>query len=76
MGIEKFDTIEQVQKDVKEKGTVINTEVQEEGTTVVLNQVLKHNKKFSKPEDIMNDDKAVQLAREIYKSHKDLFDFV
>ena len=30
-------------KDVGAKGTVMNTEVQEEGTTVILNQVLKHH---------------------------------
>ena len=62
-------------KDVKEKGTVINTEVQEEGTTVVLNQVLKHNKKFSKPEDIMNDNKGVNNTadklRDVFKGYDD-----
>ena len=29
-------------------GIVINTQVQEEGTTVILNQVLHHNKKFNR----------------------------
>ena len=61
-------------KDVKE-GTVINTQVQEEGTTVILNQVLKHNKKFSKPEDIMNDNKGVNNTadklRDVFKGYDD-----
>ncbi len=62
-------------KDVKEKGTVINTQVQEEGTTVILNQVLKHNKKFTKPEDIMNDDKGsnntADKLRDVFKGYDD-----
>ena len=46
----------EVKKSVTESsGTVIKTEIQEKGTTVILNQVLRHNKKFTKPADIMND---------------------
>ena len=62
-------------KDVGAKGTVINTQVQEEGTTVVLNQVLHHNKKFNKPEDIMNDDRGsnntADKLRDVFKAYDD-----
>ena len=62
-------------KDVGVKGTVMKTGVQEEGTTVILNQVLKHNKKFSKPEDIMNDDKGANNTadklRDVFKGYDD-----
>ena len=54
---------------------VMKTGVQEEGTTVILNQVLKHNKKFSKPEDIMNDDKGANNTadklRDVFKGYDD-----
>ena len=56
-------------------GAVMKTEVQEEGTTVILNQVLKHDKKFSKPEDIMNDDKGpnntADKLRDVFKGYDD-----
>ena len=35
------------------EGGIINTKVQEKGTTVIFNQVLHHDKKFNKPADIM-----------------------
>ena len=60
-------------KEVGGKGVVISTPVQEEGTTVVLNQVLKYNKKFHKPADIMNDDKGANNTadklREVFKDY-------
>jgi len=60
---------------VSGSGNVINTQVQEEGTTVVLNQVLHHNKKFNKPEDIMNDDKGINNTadklRKVFKDYDD-----
>ena len=56
-------------------GTVTKTEVQEEGTTVVLNQVLHFNKKFNKPEDIMNDNKGANNTadklRDVFKGYDD-----
>ena len=56
-------------------GIVINTQVQEEGTTVILNQVLHYNKKFNKPEDIMNDDKGsnntADKLRDVFKAYDD-----
>ena len=56
-------------------GTVIKTEVQEKGTTVVLNQVLHFNKKFNKPEDIMNDNKGsnntADKLRDVFKGYDD-----
>ena len=62
-------------KDVGAKGTVMNTEVQEEGTTVVLNQVLHFGKSFNKSEDIMNDDKGINNTadklRDVFKDYDD-----
>ena len=59
----------------EEKGIVINTQVQEEGTTIVLNQVLHFNKKFNKPEDIMSDDKGsnntADKLRDVFKAYDD-----
>lgn len=46
------------------KRETINTKVQEEGTTIVLNQVIHKNKKFNKKEDILADkDTADQLKK-------------
>ena len=52
-------------------GKVINTEVQEEGTTVVFNQVLHYNKKFSKPADIMADKDTSAKLRSVFKGYGD-----
>ena len=65
-----------VKKDIAQgSGVVIKTEVQEKGTTVVLNQVLHHSKKFNKPEDIMNDDKGpnntADKLRDVFKDYDD-----
>ena len=53
-------------------GGVIKTEIQEEGTTIVLNQVLHKNKKFDKKEDILADkDTADQLKKLFGKKYED-----
>ena len=52
-------------------GTVIKTEVQEEGTTVVFNQVLHFDKEFNKPEDIMNDTDTADKLRKVFKDYDD-----
>ena len=66
----------EVKKSVTESsGTVIKTEIQEKGTTVILNQVLRHNKKFTKPADIMNDNSGANNTadklREVFKGYDD-----
>ena len=52
-------------------GKVINTEVQEEGTTVVFNQVLHKSKKFSKAGDIMADKDTAAKLRSVFKGYDD-----
>ena len=52
-------------------GKVINTEVQEEGTTVVFNQVLHNSKKFNKPGDIMADKDTAAKLRSVFKGYDD-----
>lgn len=53
-------------------GGVIKTEIQEEGTTVVLNAVLHKNKKFNKKEDILADkETADQLKKLFGKKYED-----
>lgn len=63
-------------KQKKESGTtgggVIDTKIQEEGTTVVLNQVIHKNKKFDKKEDILADkDTADQLKKLFGRKYED-----
>jgi len=54
------------------KRETINTKVQEEGTTIVLNQVIHKNKKFDKKEDILADkDTADQLKKLFGKKYAD-----
>ena len=51
-------------KAVSGSGGRINTKIQEKGTTIVLNQVLKNNKEFNKKEDILADkDTADELKK-------------
>jgi len=52
-------------------GNVIKTEVQEEGTTVVFNQVLHNSKKFNKPGDIMADKDTAAKLRSVFKGYDD-----
>ena len=52
-------------------GKVINTEVQEKGTTIVLNQVLRKNKTFNKKEDIMADKDTLTKLRTVFKGYDD-----
>lgn len=53
-------------------GGVIDTKIQEEGTTVVLNQVIHKNKKFNKKEDILADkDTADKLKKLFGKKYED-----
>ena len=52
-------------------GKVINTEVQEKGTTIILNQVLHKNKKYTKPADIMKDKDTATKLRECFKGYDD-----
>ena len=52
-------------------GKVINTEVQEKGTTIVLNQVLRKNKTFNKKEDIMADKDTLTKLRDVFKGYDD-----
>ena len=52
-------------------GKPMNTEVQEEGTTVVLNQVIIYNKKFNKPSDITDDDDTMKKLRKVFKAYDD-----
>lgn len=53
-------------------GGVIDTKIQEEGTTVVLNQVIHKNKKFDKKEDILADkDTADQLKKLFGRKYED-----
>ena len=50
----------------------INTKVQEEGTTIVLNQVIHKNKRFDKKEDILADkDTADKLKKLFGKKYED-----
>jgi len=52
-------------------GKVINTEVQEKGTTIILNQVLRKNKTFNKKQDIMADKDTATKLRECFKGYDD-----
>lgn len=53
-------------------GGVIDTKIQEEGTTVVLNQVIHKNKKFDKKEDILADkDTADKLKKLFGRKYED-----
>ena len=59
------DVAERNQKEIRfEKlsnepgGTVIPTDIQEKGTTIIFNRVLKDNVKFNKESDIMDDKKT------------------
>ena len=53
-------------------GGVIDTKIQEEGTTIVLNQVIHKNKKFDKKEDILADkETADQLKKLFGKKYED-----
>ena len=52
-------------------GKVINTEVQEKGTTIILNQVLHKNKNFTKAADIMKDKDTATKLRECFKGYDD-----
>ena len=47
-------------------GGVIPTKIQEEGTTVVLNQVLHNNKKFDKKEDILDDSETAKELKKLF----------
>ncbi len=61
-----------VKKPPSTSRAVIDTKVQEEGTTVVLNQVLHKNKKFNKKEDILADkDTADQLKKLFGRKYED-----
>jgi len=52
-------------------GKVINTEVQEKGTTIIFNQVLHNNKTFNKSGDIMADKDTATKLRECFKGYDD-----
>tara|TARA_Y100001972_G_scaffold54376_1_gene67101 strand:+ start:217 stop:1677 length:1461 start_codon:yes stop_codon:yes gene_type:complete len=52
-------------------GKVINTEVQEKGTTVIFNQVLRKNKTFNKKEDIMADKDTLNKLKDVFKGYDD-----
>ena len=45
---------------------VIPTKIQEEGTVVVLNQVLHKNKKFNSKEDILNDKETAEELKKLF----------
>tara|TARA_B100001109_G_scaffold247766_1_gene237872 strand:- start:1613 stop:3142 length:1530 start_codon:yes stop_codon:yes gene_type:complete len=47
-------------------GTVIPTEIQEKGTTVIFNRVLIDNVKFKKESDIMNDKKTREQLQSVF----------
>ena len=51
------------------EGGIINTKVQEKGTTVIFNQVLHHDKKFNKPADIMKDKDTADKLKEVFKDY-------
>ena len=53
-------------------GGVIDTKIQEEGTTVVLNAVLHKNKKFNKKEDILADKETADELKKLFgKKYED-----
>ena len=67
------DVAERNQKEIRfEKlsnepgGTVIPTDIQEKGTTVVFNRVLIDNVKFKKESDIMNDKKTREQLESVF----------
>lgn len=45
---------------------VIDTKIQEEGTTIVFNQVLQKNKKFNKKEDILADKDTADKLKKLF----------
>tara|TARA_S200000501_G_C20833624_1_gene748407 strand:+ start:51 stop:1523 length:1473 start_codon:yes stop_codon:yes gene_type:complete len=47
-------------------GTVIPTEIQEKGTTIIFNRVLIDNVKFDKESDIMNDKKTREKLKSVF----------
>ena len=47
-------------------GGVIDTKIQEEGTTVVLNQVIHKNKRFDKKEDILTDKETADQLKNFW----------
>tara|TARA_B100001094_G_scaffold88425_1_gene84560 strand:- start:1362 stop:2786 length:1425 start_codon:yes stop_codon:yes gene_type:complete len=47
----------------------INTKVQEEGTTVVFNQVLKNNKRFKTEDSILADAATAAALKKTFKKH-------
>ena len=50
---------------------VIPTAIQEKGTTFVFNQVLKHNKRYEKMEDILGDIETAKGLEKIFGVYKD-----
>tara|TARA_B000000437_G_scaffold40501_1_gene27942 strand:+ start:48 stop:1472 length:1425 start_codon:yes stop_codon:yes gene_type:complete len=48
------------------KRETINTKIQEEGTTIVLNQVIHKNKKFNKKEDILADKETADELKKLF----------
>jgi len=53
------------------QGGVIPTVIQESGTTIIFNQVLRHNVKFKKKEDILNHPETSKSLKRVFGSYKD-----
>ena len=53
------------------QGGVIPTVIQESGTTIIFNQVLRHNVKFNKKEDILNHPETSKSLKRVFGSYKD-----
>ena len=52
--------------DSSNAGGVIPTKIQEEGTTIILNQVLHKNKKFNNREDILSDKDTADKLKKLF----------
>ena len=53
------------------QGGVIPTVIQESGTTIIFNQVLRHNVKYKKKEDILKHEETSKSLRRVFGSYKD-----
>ena len=53
------------------QGGVIPTVIQESGTTIIFNQVLRHNVKFKKKEDILNHPETSKSLKRVFGSYQD-----
>lgn len=67
----EFSPSKKIKKKPKTGGGVIDTKVQEKGTTFVFNQVLHKNKNFKSEQDILSDKETYNGLIKIFKGYED-----